>query len=244
LPCFNDGRIEQVGAPAEVYEHPQSEFIAGFVGVSNVLERDGRRFTIRPEKIRLLDGPHDGLYTEAGVVRDVAYAGMVTRYVVDLDAGGELQVVRQTSRRHRRRRSSSEDEGSGSVGARSTPSRSQRRRSHEEGSMDGGLRDRSGAVARGGGLRGGDSGDSSSNGGVKAPKGPKALAKLGKGEGKVNLIAWAGYVEDGSTDPKVDWVSDFEKQTGCQVNVKVGNTSDEMVTLMRTGQYDGVSASG
>ena len=66
--------------------------------------------------------------------------------------------------------------------------------------------------------------------------------KLGEGEGKVNLIAWAGYVEDGSTDPKVDWVSDFEKQTGCQVNVKVGNTSDEMVTLMRTGQYDGVSA--
>ena len=58
--------------------------------------------------------------------------------------------------------------------------------------------------------------------------------KLGAGEGKVNLIAWAGYVEDGSTDPKVDWVSDFEKQTGCQVNVKVGNTSDEMVTLMRT----------
>src|SRR4051794_17075840 len=91
---------------------------------------------------------------------------------------------------------------------------------------------------------GGDSSDSSSNGGVKAPKGPKALAKLGKGEGKVNLIAWAGYVEDGSTDPKVDWVTPFEHKTGCQVNVKVGNTSDEMVTLMRTGQYDGVSASG
>ncbi len=71
-----------------------------------------------------------------------------------------------------------------------------------------------------------------------------ALEKVGKGEGQVNLIAWAGYVEDGSTDPKVDWVSDFEKQTGCQVNVKLGNTSDEMVTLMRTGKYDGVSASG
>ena len=67
---------------------------------------------------------------------------------------------------------------------------------------------------------------------------------VGKGEGKVNLIAWAGYVEDGSTDPKVDWVTDFEKETGCEVNVKIGNTSDEMVTLMRTGQYDGVSASG
>jgi putative spermidine/putrescine transport system substrate-binding protein len=60
----------------------------------------------------------------------------------------------------------------------------------------------------------------------------------------VNLIAWAGYVEDGSTDPKVDWVTDFEKETGCKVNTKIGNTSDEMVTLMRTGKYDGVSASG
>jgi putative spermidine/putrescine transport system substrate-binding protein len=93
---------------------------------------------------------------------------------------------------------------------------------------------------------GGDdsSGGGSSGGGVKAPEGPKPLAQLGQGEGEVNLIAWAGYVEDGSTDPKVDWVSDFEKKTGCNVNVKVGNTSDEMVTLMRTGQYDGVSASG
>ena len=89
---------------------------------------------------------------------------------------------------------------------------------------------------------GGD--DESSSGGVKAPEGAKAMKSLGMGEGQVNLIAWAGYVEDGSTDPKVDWVSDFEKETGCQVNVKIGNTSDEMVTLMRSGQYDGVSASG
>jgi putative spermidine/putrescine transport system ATP-binding protein len=95
LAVFNDGRIVQVGAPAEVYEHPASEFIAGFVGVSNVLERGGRRFTIRPEKVRILDGDHDGLHTESGVVRDVAYAGMVTRYLVDLEAGGALQVVRQ-----------------------------------------------------------------------------------------------------------------------------------------------------
>jgi putative spermidine/putrescine transport system ATP-binding protein len=95
LAVFNHGRIEQVGAPAEVYERPRSEFIAGFVGVSNLLERDGRRFTIRPEKIRLLEGAHNGLHTEPGVVRDVAYAGMVTRYLVDLERGGELQVVVQ-----------------------------------------------------------------------------------------------------------------------------------------------------
>src|SRR4051794_23854442 len=93
---------------------------------------------------------------------------------------------------------------------------------------------------------GSDSEDSGTGSGAKitAPKGPEALGQLGKGEGEVDLIAWAGYVEDGSTDPEVDWVSDFEKETGCNVNVKVGNTSDEMVTLMRTGQYDGVSASG
>src|SRR6187402_2708311 len=57
--------------------------------------------------------------------------------------------------------------------------------------------------------------------------------EVGKGEGELNLIAWAGYVEDGSTDPKVDWVTDFTKETGCEVNVKIGNTSDEMVQLMR-----------
>jgi putative spermidine/putrescine transport system ATP-binding protein len=95
IAVFNHGRIVQVGAPAEVYERPGTEFVAGFVGVSNVLERDGRRFTIRPEKVRLLEAPHDGLHTEAGVVRDVAYAGMVTRYLVELERGGELQVVRQ-----------------------------------------------------------------------------------------------------------------------------------------------------
>jgi putative spermidine/putrescine transport system substrate-binding protein len=70
------------------------------------------------------------------------------------------------------------------------------------------------------------------------------LQRVGEPEGALNLIAWAGYVEDGSTDPSVDWVTGFERQTGCQVNIKIGNTSDEMVQLMRTGQYDGVSASG
>jgi len=95
LAVFNERQIVQVGHPAEVYERPGSEFVAGFVGVSNVLERGGRRFTIRPEKIRLLDAPRDDLHTEGGVVRDVAYIGMVTRYLVDLERGGELQVVRQ-----------------------------------------------------------------------------------------------------------------------------------------------------
>jgi putative spermidine/putrescine transport system substrate-binding protein len=88
-----------------------------------------------------------------------------------------------------------------------------------------------------------NSGGKTSAAGFQVPNVPMQKS-VGAGEGKVNLIAWAGYVEDGSTDPKVNWVSDFEKQTGCQVSTKVGNTSDEMVTLMRSGQYDGVSASG
>jgi putative spermidine/putrescine transport system ATP-binding protein len=97
IAVFNEGRIQQVGSPAEVYEEPANPFVSGFVGVSNVLERDGRQFTIRPEKVVLLDPSvaGDGLVTEPGRIRDVAYVGMLTRYVVDLDAGGELQVVRQ-----------------------------------------------------------------------------------------------------------------------------------------------------
>jgi putative spermidine/putrescine transport system ATP-binding protein len=93
LAVFNEGRIEQVGPPAEVYEHPQTEFVAGFVGVSNIVERHGRRITIRPEKIRMSDASAgEG---EAGTVREVVYVGMVTRYVVDLDGGGQLSVVQQ-----------------------------------------------------------------------------------------------------------------------------------------------------
>ena len=88
-----------------------------------------------------------------------------------------------------------------------------------------------------------DSGSGSGPGGIKPPKIDK-MASLGAGEGSVNIIAWAGYVENGSTDPKVDWVTGFEKETGCKVNVKIGATSDEMVTLMKTGEYDTVSASG
>ena len=68
--------------------------------------------------------------------------------------------------------------------------------------------------------------------------------EVGANEGQLNIVVWAGYAEDGSNDPTVDWVTPFEKQTGCQVNAKIGGTSDEMVQLMSTGQYDGVSASG
>jgi putative spermidine/putrescine transport system substrate-binding protein len=82
-------------------------------------------------------------------------------------------------------------------------------------------------------------------GGGSTGSAPKTgQASIGKGEGALNIIVWAGYAENGSTDPKVDWVTPFEQQTGCQTNAKIAGTSDEMVSLMKTGQYDGVSASG
>ena len=98
IAVFSHGRIDQVGTPLNVYEHPTTEFVAGFVGVSNLLEREGNRFTVRPEKIRMLapgDPPEAEDKTERGVIREVIYVGSVTRFVVDLDAGGALTVVRQ-----------------------------------------------------------------------------------------------------------------------------------------------------
>jgi putative spermidine/putrescine transport system ATP-binding protein len=99
IAVFNEGRIEQVSPPVELYEQPATEFVAGFVGVSNLLERGGSRFTIRPEKIQLLDPARapNGLRTERGRIAEVAYAGMVTRYTVALEDGGELQLVRQNA---------------------------------------------------------------------------------------------------------------------------------------------------
>ncbi len=68
--------------------------------------------------------------------------------------------------------------------------------------------------------------------------------EIGKGEGQVNIVAWAGYIESGATDKNFDWVTDFEKATSCKVNVKTAGTSDEMVALMNEGGFDLVTASG
>ncbi len=81
--------------------------------------------------------------------------------------------------------------------------------------------------------------------GSDGPRGGTALEKLGEGEGALSIVAWAGYIEDGSTDPAYNWVTKFEADTGCEVTVKTAATSDEMVTLM-TGskEFDLVTASG
>lgn len=106
LAVMNQGKVEQVGSPAEVYERPATGFVAGFVGASNVLAGDaalaitGRRqsITVRPEKIRLGRADERAAADEVsapGVVRDVVYVGAFTRYVVDLDTEGELVVLEQ-----------------------------------------------------------------------------------------------------------------------------------------------------
>jgi putative spermidine/putrescine transport system substrate-binding protein len=90
---------------------------------------------------------------------------------------------------------------------------------------------------------GSSGGSGNGSGGFKAPDLPMAK-KLGTKEGAVGILAWPGYAEDGSNDPKTDWVTPFEKATGCQATVKYFGTSDEAVKLIKSGDYDVVSASG
>ena len=87
-----------------------------------------------------------------------------------------------------------------------------------------------------------DDGDSDS-GSQPVPENT-APTELGEGEGQVNVLAWPGYVEDGSTAKNVDWVTPFEEETGCEVSVTTFNTSDESFTKMNSGEFDVVSASG
>jgi putative spermidine/putrescine transport system ATP-binding protein len=106
LAVFEGGRIAQVGTPADVYERPASEFVAGFVGTANVLagelarrllSRDGL-FALRPEKIAIQEArgaPAIGMRRIEGTVRELTFAGILTRYSVALDGGGELSVVAQ-----------------------------------------------------------------------------------------------------------------------------------------------------
>ena len=106
IAVFSAGHVEQMGTPAEVYEHPATAFVAGFVGTSNLVRSDiaekltgsEQTFSIRPEKIRMVE-PETAVQTGwnalEGTVREVVYLGMFTRYLVDIEGGGELTVVRQ-----------------------------------------------------------------------------------------------------------------------------------------------------
>jgi len=95
---MSNGQIEQIGSPVDVYERPATEFVAGFIGISNVLVRDGVRFVVRPEKIRMLaesETADPGMTVEPGRVEEIIYVGMTTRYLVHLDRGERLVAVRQ-----------------------------------------------------------------------------------------------------------------------------------------------------
>ena len=279
LAVFNRGRIEQVGAPAEVYERPATRFVAGFVGTSNLLrgevaasDRRRGRHVHDPAREdpprRTPDAPSGADETSApGAIRDVVYLGPDTRYVVALDAGAELVVTQQNlvdvlDRGARAAgqgcppRSGSDSTNSPSRTGRDTWRRS--RRCGHEGSMalaaTGGDRSSAPVVERRRAPA-----PSASAAAQRRPARPpapparrggcrrSAAASVGDGEGELNLVAWAGYVVGGTGGEQVqgyDWVTPFETATGCKVTVKVGLDSANMVQLMKTGQYDGVSASG
>jgi putative spermidine/putrescine transport system ATP-binding protein len=106
IAVFSQGKIEQIGSPADVYEHPSTPFVAGFVGTSNLVEGEvaqritgsPKRFSVRPEKIHLAkadDKIESDMFVADGKVRDVVYLGLFTRYLVELEGGGDLVVVEQ-----------------------------------------------------------------------------------------------------------------------------------------------------
>ena len=110
IAVFNEGKIEQVGSPADVYERPASSFVAGFVGTSNLISGEVAKritgseqiFSVRPEKIHL--GAANGhiendMYSIDGVIRDVVYLGLFTRYLVEIEGGNDLVVVEQNLKR-------------------------------------------------------------------------------------------------------------------------------------------------
>ncbi|MDP2776132.1 MAG: ABC transporter ATP-binding protein [Anaerolineales bacterium] len=106
IAVFNQGKIEQIGSPSDIYERPASSFVAGFVGTSNLVSGEiakhstgsEQTFSIRPEKIHigsLSDTPHSDMISMDGVIRDVVYLGLFTRYLVEIEGGVDLVVVEQ-----------------------------------------------------------------------------------------------------------------------------------------------------
>ena len=221
---FNGGRVEQVGTPADIYEHPATTFVAGFVGTSNLLTGAAARsvigedgvFTVRPEKIRLADPNAQVADDEAsvgGTVREVVYIGPDTRYIVELELGGELVVTQQNL-----------ETSSMEALTHGRPVRLVWKRRHvlslATSQEDGGRgRDRRVRQLRIPSLMAGIALLAAACTGGTA--GPTMMQELGDGEGELNLIIWSGYAEEGANYPEFDWVTPFEEATGCQVNTTV-----------------------
>ena len=197
-------------------------------------------------------------HAAAGTVREVVYVGSATRFLVDLDAGAELVALQQNLQ------TSSMDV----QGLRGAAVQLVWKKEHEfeVAAHSGPQPDRTigtevadahpaSAQGRDGRSRGGAARSRLRHQQRRRQRrrrrsvGPsrrpcRALQSLGAGEGAVNILAWAGYAEDGTNDKTVDWVTPFEKKTGCKAKVQVANTSDEMFEKMGNGDFDVVSASG
>ena len=271
LAVFNRGQIEQVGTPAEVYERPATGFVAGFVGVSNVL--DG---SVGAADHRRRARVHDpaGEDRAQGTGRDGGVRGVFGIWTRPRGRipGCQHQVHRAARRGGRVGRDAAEPHDvvdGGAAGAREgrapgvgTQEQPPGRRGRGcargvDGPTGGGSMKKQlrwlavigvltlVAAACGSDDDGGGGGGGGGGDETVAPA--KTYDAIGDTEGALSLIAWNGYTEDGSNDPAYDWVTPFEDETGCKVTVKYADTSDEMVTLMRQGGgsvYDGVSASG
>ena len=206
----------------------------------------------------------DGQHSAPGTVREVVYVGTSTRFVVDLDGRRPARRRAAEPETSRRPRLTCAAPGAPDLGRTSTstawrlavvrpPSatadgvereKEARRCRHKRL-----LKVAAIAVPPWPARRGCGGGSSRSVGGARraAARTRRTIAcctAVGDGEGQLNILAWPGYAENGSTDPRVDWVTPFEKETGCKVNVKTFGTSDEAVKLMKSGGYDVVSASG
>ncbi len=243
IAVFNKGRVEQVGTPRDIYDHPATAFVAGFVGISNVLsaERSQQLFgiaephSIRPERLRVVQHETaEGEISVAGVVSDVQYLGADCRVRVQLDDGTSMIA-------------SVPSDGLAGVAiggnvrlgmaalTRHFPSPIQispkRGRRMKKSRYLGALVAMTLLASACGERR-------------RVVGGDDALTAIGEGEKALNLIVWAGYAEDGSTYPEYDWVHPFQDQTGCVVKSKIGRNVRRDVPTDETGDYDGVSASG
>ncbi len=254
LAVFNQGKVEQVGSPAEVYERPATGVrrrvhrrlerargrggraaSPGATTRSPSVRRRSRSCRWTRRRTRRTD-------TATGRVREVVYLGAVTRYIVELDGGGELVVMQQNlttssmealqvrGKAVRLRWDRSNNRPVETTGGNEGSWRTRKRGLYEEGQPMAGRRCRA-RVGRGGMWRRhrrtpGGGGDDVTT-----------FDAIGEGEGSLQLIAWHGYTEDGTTEgyEEYDWVTPFEDETGCQVDVTYADSSDEMVQLMRQG---------
>ena len=248
---FNDGRVEQVGPPREIYEHPATPFVAGFVGTANLLADGDGLVTVRPERIRL-GAPSGDETGTAGTVDAVQYLGATTRYRVHTDDGTILiggggqhhGVVHRRGGRHRAAGVEPDRSPAGGSAGGAMSSTINRQQTQRGGDMRR-KRHRLAGVAMALMLVAAACGDDDDGGdGASDTTAPEVQDEIGEGEGALSILAWPYYAEDGTQDPNFDWVTAFEEDTGCTAEVKYFGTSDEAFTLFGSGDYDVVSASG